>query len=509
MFGLTDQETLFKEACDIAVNIGKFRMAWIGLINEETKEVIPTIISGEDDGYLSTIKKITTDDKPEGRGPTGTALREEKYVICNDIENDSQMIPWRKEALKRGYLSSMSLPIIKFGSVIGAITFYAGEKDFFDCEEIALLEEATGDIAFALENFEKEALHKKAEEAVFESEKRYHTLTEVSPVGIFRTDVNGLTTYVNSRWCEISGLSQKEALGNGWLNAVHEEDKKALFDCWEKTTLKQKNSTFEYRFVRPDGSISWVMAQTIPEKNAKNDLVGYVGTTTDITERILAEEEFKKIHKKMKAILDAIPDLLFEVGIDGRIYNYHSRREDLLALPANMFLGKTFSEVLPPDVTDVFLLAIQEAAEKGFSTGRQYSLQLPNGLHWFELSIAPMVESEDHDIHYICLSRDITNAKKSDYALLKSEERYRGLMNNLDAGIIVHSKDATIITNNQKAAELLGLSDSQMKGKTVNNPSWKVINEKNELLPIEENPVNEIIKTKQPLKNKILWLNPT
>jgi PAS domain S-box-containing protein len=501
-----NQETIFKEACDIAVQIGKFRMAWIGLINEDTKEVIPTIISGEDKGYLSTIKKITTVDNPEGQGPTGTALREEKYKICNDIANDPRMAPWRREALKRGYLSSMSLPIIKFGTAIGAINFYAGEKDFFDSEEIALLEKATGDIAFALENFEREALRKKAEEAVLESEKRYHTLTEVSPVGIFRADVNGLTTYVNPRWCEISGLSYKEAIGFGWLKAVHEEDKKALLDSWKKATLKQENTIFEYRFVRPDGSISWVIGQAIPEKNAKNKVVGYVGTTTDITERILAEEEFRKIHKKMEAILDAIPDLLFEVGIDGHIYNYHSRREDLLAFPANLFLGKTFSDVLPPDVTDVFLSAIQEAVEKGFSTGRQYTLLLPNGLHWFELSIAPMEESEDHEIHYICLSRDITNAKKSDFALLKSEERYRGLMNNLDAGIVVYSPESEIIANNQKAAELLGIRDSEMKGKRATNPFWKFINEDRSELPIEKYPINEILRTKQSLKNKILGL---
>ena len=502
-----DQEKLFKEACDIAVNFGKFRMAWVGLINRNTKEVIPTAISGEDKGYLSTIKKITIDDKPEGHGPTGTALREEKYSICNDIENDVKMKSWREEAISRGYLSSMSLPIVKFGNAIGAINFYAGEKNFFDSEEIALLEEATSDIAFALENFEKEALRKKAEAAVFESEKRYHTLTEVSPVGIFRNDVNGFTTYVNSRCCEISGLSQKEALGIGWLNAVHEEDKTALLDNWKKATLKQENSVFEYRIVRPDGSVKWVMGQAIPEKNAKNEVEGYIGTITDITERILAEEEFKKIHKKMEAILDAIPDLLFEVGIDGRIYNYHSRREDLLAIPANLFLGKTFSDVLPPEIADICLLGIREASEKGFSAGKQYSLQLQDGLtHWFELSIAPMQQITGQDLHFICLSRDITDAKQSEYALQKNEERYRGLMNNLDAGVVVHSNDSAIIANNLKAAELLGLDDSQMKGMTAISPFWKFMNEDLSVMPIEKYPVNEILRTKQSLKNKILGI---
>ncbi|WP_395048527.1 PAS domain S-box protein [Flavobacterium sp.] len=504
-----NQETLFREACTIAVNLGKFKLAWIGIIDKNTENIIPVMMAGEDKEYLAIIKKISINNNaPGGRGPGGTAIRENRYVICNDIENDLMMLPWRKEALEREYLSIMVLPIRKFGKLIGVFSFYSDEKNFFDSEEIALLEEATDDIAFALENFEKESLRKKAEDSVFESEKRYHTLSEVSPVGIFRTDINGLTTYVNPRWCEISGLSFQEALGNGWLNAVHNDDKKLLFNGWQTATNNQEISISEYRFVRPDGSISWVIGQAIPEKNARNEVVGYIGSTTDITERMLAEKEFRKIHQKMEAILDAIPDLLFEVGIDGRIYNYHSRRADLLAMHANSFLDKTFFEILPPDVANSFLSAIHEANENGFSNGQQYSLKSQDGqTYWFELSIAPMKQIIGHDLHFICLSRDITLAKLSDYALKISEERYSGLMNNLDAGIVVHSFDTSIITNNQKASELLGLSDSQMKGKTANSPSWKFMNENNLPLPIEEYPVNEIVKTKQSLKNKILGIN--
>ena len=500
----TDEQTLFKEACDIAVNLGKFKMVWIGLINEETKEVIPTMFAGAEKDYLSTIKRITLEDKPEGRGPIGTALREGKYAISNDVENDSKMLPWRSEALKRGYLSSMSLPIKKFGTIIGSFTFYAGEKDFFDSEEIVLLEEATGDVAFALENFEREALKKKAEDAVFESEKRYHTLTETSPVGIFRTDANGFTTYVNPRWCEISGLTSEEALGNGWLTAVHNDDKKLLLNILEKATLNQEMSLSEYRFVRPDGSILWVIGQAIPEKNANNEVVGFVGTTTDITQRILAEEEFKKVHEKMETILDAIPDLLFEVGIDGRIYNYHSRRDDLLAMHAEVFLGKTFSEVLPPDVADLYLSAILQAYEKGFSTGQQYTLIQDGQTNWFELSIAPMKQVIGKEVHFICLSRDITAAKQSDVALQISEKRSRGLLNNLDAGIIVFATDASIIFSNHEASELLELISDKITGKLEIDLNRILLDEKGSIMRLNEHPLKVIEKTKRPLKNYLV-----
>ncbi|MBF2709055.1 PAS domain S-box protein [Flavobacterium soyangense] len=514
-----DQETLFREACNIAVDLGKFKMAWIGLIDPATNNVFPAMITGDDQKYFEIIKKITTDKNTTGGSePAGTAAREGVYCVCNDVENDLKMAPWKEEALKRGFQSVMSFPIKKFGNVIGIFTFYAGEKNFFDDEEIALLDEATEDVAFALELFDKEILREKAEREVSESELRYHTLTEVSPVGIFRTDAKGQTTFVNKSWAKISGMSFQQALGYGWLDAVHKDDKQGIVDGWKNATYTGDKSLSEYRFVRPDGSIAWIMGQAIPEKNKKNEIIGYIGTVTDITERKQAEDNIKNMHEKIKAILEAIPDALFEVDIDGLIYNYHSNQNILSSKSTNAFVGKAISEILPPDAAELFLSAVKEAAEKGFSNGKQYKLQHLNETHWFELSIAPMAESDDHEIHFICLTRNITKAKEADSALLKSKQRYRGLLSSLDAAIIVHASDTSIIMSNKKASKFLGLKQNKILGKTAFDPLWKFINEDNSPLLIDQYPVNQIIKTKLPLKNftigikrpkkkKIVWVN--
>ncbi|EIA08467.1 PAS domain S-box protein [Flavobacterium frigoris] len=633
----TDEETLYREACNIAVNIGEFKMAWIALISGNPKKLTPVMIAGKDTGYFDIIRSMSLQDVVNGNGPGALVFKDEKYVVCNDIENDILMKTWRDPALASGFHSLMSLPIKKFGKLVGIFTFYSGEKNFFDNQEIALLEEATNDVGFALEVFEKEIQSKKAEEAVSQSEKRYHTLSEFSPVGIFRTDPLGYTTYVNPSWTQISGISYDSALGNGWLDAVHNEDREIILDGWKDATVNNEKSMSEYRFIRPDGTIAWVMGQAIPEKNLDNEIIGYIGTITDITdrknaetkiirekqlsetiinnlpgifylydgsgkfvkwnenfermigytsseiakihpedlfdieekerirtriksvfnnklsgienklpgievqfytknkkktpyfinslaidyegkkcvfgmgldltERKVAEEEFKKIHEKMEAILDAIPDLLFEVGIDGHIYNFHSRLNNLPEIYSNNIIGKTFFDILPAEAANLALLAIGEAKENGFSTGRQYTIELPTGTHWFELSIAPMQESEDHDTHFICLSREITDAKKGDEALLKSEERYRGLLNNLDAGVVVHSYDSSIIMTNQKAADLLGLKVEQMLGKTAIDPEWKFLNEDGATMELERFPVNKIVSTKESIKNSVVGVN--
>jgi PAS domain S-box-containing protein len=128
-------------------------------------------------------------------------------------------------------------------------------------------------------------LQKQAERELEASQKRYQTLADVAPVGIFHTDREGCTTYVNPSWCQIAGLPAAEALGNGWLKAVHPEDRENLAATWQKASQKQKISETDYRFLYPDGTVVWVLGQAVPELDAEDQLVGFVGTITDITQR--------------------------------------------------------------------------------------------------------------------------------------------------------------------------------------------------------------------------------
>ncbi|MDP4285316.1 MAG: GAF domain-containing protein [Bacteroidota bacterium] len=137
----TDEKTLFKEACNIAIGLGKFRMAWIGIVDEKTKKVIPVAHAGEEGGYLSKIKTISAENVTEGRGPAGTVFREGKYSICNNIENNPNMAPWKTDALNHGYYSCIALPLKKSGKAVGVFSIYAAEPNFFNDKEIALLDE--------------------------------------------------------------------------------------------------------------------------------------------------------------------------------------------------------------------------------------------------------------------------------------------------------------------------------------------------------------------------------
>lgn len=140
---------------------------------------------------------------------------------------------------------------------------------------------------------------KQAEEALRESEHRYATLAEASPVAIFRIDGSSNCVYVNDRWCEMTGRSISAALGMGWLESIHPEDRARLQMEWFNGFAQKKFYWNEGRFLRPDGTIIWFYCQALPETDAYGTIIGYVGTLTDISDRKQAEEQLQQMNEQL------------------------------------------------------------------------------------------------------------------------------------------------------------------------------------------------------------------
>lgn len=272
---IKDKQQLLIAACKIAIDDGKFKMSWIGLVDEETGELKAAASHGFIDGYLDEVI-FDIKNYPPGVKPVSEVIDTCKPSIFNNIEVLDEDTFWRQAALNRGYKSNAAFPLKIFGKAIGSFSLFSDQVGFFEEKEIRLLAEMSEDISFALETMEIEKKRKK-------SESLFLTLANISPVGIFRTRADGYTTYVNRKWCQLSGLKAEEALGDGWLKAVHPEDQIWLAKGWKSATDKKQSSVTEYRFIRSDGKTAWVMGQAIPELNSEGQIEGYVGTITDIT----------------------------------------------------------------------------------------------------------------------------------------------------------------------------------------------------------------------------------
>ena len=138
-----------------------------------------------------------------------------------------------------------------------------------------------------------------------------------------------------------------------------------------------------------------------------------------------AKREAELALAQLNATLNAIPDLLFEMGLDGTYHAYHCAHADLLATPADVLIGKTASEMLPADAAEVTMAALREAHQTGASRDKQIKLALPGGIGWFELSVARKPVEPGKEPRFIVISRDVTERKQAEDARASLEAQLR------------------------------------------------------------------------------------
>jgi PAS domain S-box-containing protein len=267
---------------------------------------------------------------------------------------------------------------------------------------------------------------KRVESALHISQNMFQTLSEVSPVGIFRTTADGSTTYVNPKWSELSGLSFKEALGNGWLKAVHPDDREKLTSTWINDSKSEKESGAEYRFLRPDGSVVWVIGKAVPEIT-ENEVIGYIGTITNITYRKIAEDQLKSSEEKYRRIFENVQDLYYETTMEGIILEVSPSIEVLSKgqYRPHDLIGKSMNEFYPDPHERARLISLLK--ERGSVTDFEITLRNRDGSS-IPCSISSKIylDAHGHPEKILGSARDITERKKFEEELItarvKAEE---------------------------------------------------------------------------------------
>ena len=169
----TDEMELLRQVCRIVADVGGYRLVWVGFAeNDEDKSVVPIVSAGyDDDGYLAQAK-ISWADNERGRGPCGVSIRTGKLSVSQNAELNPAFAPWRLEAAKRGIASSISLPLIVEGSVIGSLGIYASEPDAFDQAESNLLNDLAQNLAYGIESIRVAEQRRRSEEELREYASR-------------------------------------------------------------------------------------------------------------------------------------------------------------------------------------------------------------------------------------------------------------------------------------------------------------------------------------------------
>lgn len=299
----TNKEELFQEVCEVLVKIGGFRIAWIGWLDEATGMLRPVAVAGDQHGYVDGIRIAADPSRPEGRGPAGTAFREERTVVCNDFFGDISTLPWRERAAKSDFASMIALPVRTQGRTIGMLAVYAPEKNFFSPQEEQLLVETVDNLAFALDLFAQEVRRVAAE-----AESRKLSLAvEQSPTSIVITDLTGRIEYVNPRFTEVTGYSPAEVRGlNPRVLKSGLTAPEVYTDLW-RTITRGEPWRSEIINRKKNGEFHIELVLISPVKDATGRATHYIAIKEDITERKQVEQALAASETKYRRLFDMVP----------------------------------------------------------------------------------------------------------------------------------------------------------------------------------------------------------
>ena len=308
---------------------------------------------------------------------------------------------------------------------------------------------------------------KVAEKKLRTSEQRYATLAAAAPVGIFRTDALGHCIYVNNRWCQIAGLTPEAAAGYGWQQGLHPDDRDLITAEWYQSIQENRPFRLEYRFQRQDGQITWVYGQSIAEQDAEGQVIGYVGTITDISDRKAAEQKLLESQTFLKTVLDTFPLSIF----------WKDRESSYIGVNQNFAQDAGFKEAIEiAGLTDFDMpWAETEAQDYRADDQEVMTLGIPklgiietqiqaDGTQvWIETNKLPLRDLDGNVIGVMGTYQDISDRKQAE----ANSRLLASVVESSDDAIITKSLDSIITSWNQAAVDLFGYTETEAIGQSI------------------------------------------
>lgn len=495
-----EQQALFEKVCRIAVETGGFRMAWIGIIDPDANKVKPVASAGVTGDYLEKLN-IVLDYSARGRGPTAIVLRTGEHAVVNNIEHDPRMTPWRDDALRLGYRSSAVFPLKIEGKVCGTLNLYAPEADFFDDDELKLLDETAREMDFALEFNHNEEIRKRFDAELKEAKTLLEAAFNQTQVGIAIADApDGRLRYVNNAGLQIRGGTQEGLVKNvdiskyvsSW-NFQHLDG--TLFKNEDvplaRVIRTGKPYRAQYVIVRNDGEKRVVLSNAAPifdengqvkagitvfqditvQKQAEQALAAHAETLErQVKERTAELQNYAMSLKLLSEATEQSPAAVLITDIKGTIKFVNPRftamtgysMEEVIGLnPRILKSGRT-----PPE----FYVKLWETVLSGNPWHGEFCNRKKNGeLYWERSTISPVFNEQQEIINLIGVKEDITQERTIRTALESAEERSRLLLESAGVGIFGVDAAGKIVFINSAACQMLGYKAEELLGEPIHD----------------------------------------
>jgi PAS domain S-box-containing protein len=292
------RQELFDTICKVALDYGKFTMAWVGLYDTQSGQLTPVATTD-----TLPFEKIDVRQMPFREGLIGLALQSGQIMYSGDIQSDPRTAHWHENTRGSNYHAAAAIPLSLYGVVIGLLNLYSSEIGFFLPQtEQNLLEEIGLDIGYGLEMLDQEARRRQAEEEVAYLLNRLDLAVRAAHLGIWDWDIVANHLTWDEQMYQLYGLTPADFASayESWLQGVHPEDRAYSDEISKQAQRGEKEYDTEFRVVWPDGSIHWLKALGQVIRSAEGSPIRMVGVNYDITAIKQAQAALEEVNQLLE-----------------------------------------------------------------------------------------------------------------------------------------------------------------------------------------------------------------
>lgn len=409
-------DELMQKICRDVVEQGGMKMAWIGMVVEASQTARPVASYGTGSEVLNGIDFSTDPAHPTGRGPTGTAIREDKAVWCQDFQNDPETAPWREAGATFGWKSAAAIPLHRDGKVVASLNMYSGKPNTFGEDVRKLAIEMADDISFALDSFAQEDDRKRAEETLA------HVLNSV-PQSVFWKDRQSIYLGCNKVFARMAGLAAVEDVVGKTdfeLPWTRQESEAYVADDREVMAGNQAKRHIIEPLRQSDGTCLWIDTTKVPLADSEGRIYGVLGVFEDITARKLAVEELQTLRTAVEQSANAI----VITDSTGTIEYVNPAFEKTTGFSAAEAAGHKPNVLNSGEQSEAFYRQLWETITSGkIWRGQFHNKRKDGSLYWETATISPVHNDEGEIVHFIAVKEDITDRKALESDLREALDR--------------------------------------------------------------------------------------
>jgi PAS domain S-box-containing protein len=412
------KEELFRQVCKIAVENAGFQAVVIAWLDPETKAVLPVAHAGGPESALQNIK-VFADSRPEGHGPTGTAVREGKPCVINDVLADPRTALWHDQSREAGVHSAGSFPIRVGGAVRGTLSLYANEVNVFREKEIALLSTVAENISSALDGFEETKRKQKAEALLKSSQESNGVVLHETGQAVFDCNLASGVISWNGASREVLGhiLEDTQPLTvSVWRQSVHPDDRDKLARTVDRAIKQRHRYQIEYRVRCKDGVYEFVEERGSFFADAVSETHRLLGTISNISERKAFEEHLRE----QARLLDLAHDAILVLDLNDNILYWNSGAQRMYGWTAEQALGRKAEELLRPDAA-ITVEARRRVMERDEWSGEITHLTKDGVNVLAESRLTLVRDRQGNPKSILSINTDITERKKLETQFLRAQ----------------------------------------------------------------------------------------